>query len=69
MLTIYFSFFNYLKICLLLSKMNEIFEKRKTKYFEKWIPNKKKPYSFNIVNDILEKSIKALVIRLKNVLH
>lgn len=29
-------------MCLLLSKMNEIFEKRKTKYFEKWIPNKKK---------------------------
>lgn len=47
--------------------MNEIF-KKKTKYFEKWIPNKK-TYTFNIVNDILEKSIKALVIRLKNVLH
>lgn len=29
----------------------------------------KKTYTFNIVNDILEKSIKALVIRLKNVLH
>lgn len=47
------------------------------KYLKKEKPNilkngsliKKKPYSFNIVNDILEKSIKALVIRLKNVLH
>lgn len=39
--------------------MNEIFEKRKTKYFEKWIPNKKKTYTFNIVNDILEKKHKG----------